>query len=81
MNEEFQSIWHCRLKMSYHIIFSPEAEEQLAALYNYIADAASPDCSRSQSAGLVQKTLIERRCSQAVRVFFARLWLWLHPER
>ena len=26
-----------------HRIFSPEAEEQLADLYNYIADAASPD--------------------------------------
>ena len=25
------------------VVFSPEAEEQLAALYGYIADAASPD--------------------------------------
>ena len=29
--------------MSYIVFFSPEAEEQLADLYNYIADAASPD--------------------------------------
>lgn len=29
--------------MTYRVIFSPEAEEQLAALYNYIALAASPD--------------------------------------
>ncbi len=27
--------------MRYSVIFSPEAEEQLAALYNYVADAAS----------------------------------------
>ena len=29
--------------MSYRVAFSPEAEEQLAALYGYIAAAASPD--------------------------------------
>jgi len=29
--------------MNYHVIFSPEAIEQLAALYNYIADVAEPD--------------------------------------
>jgi plasmid stabilization system protein ParE len=29
--------------MSYRVIFSPEAEEQLVALYRYIADAASFD--------------------------------------
>ena len=29
--------------MSYRVVFSPEAEEQLAALYGYIAEAASPD--------------------------------------
>ena len=28
--------------MSYHIAFTPEAEEQLAALYRYIATEASP---------------------------------------
>jgi plasmid stabilization system protein ParE len=28
--------------MSYRVVFSPEAEEQLAALYHYIAAAASP---------------------------------------
>jgi len=28
--------------MSYRVVFSPEAEEQLAALYSYIAIAASP---------------------------------------
>jgi len=27
--------------MSYRVIFTPEAEEQLAALYRYIAEAAS----------------------------------------
>ena len=29
--------------MIYRVVFAPEAEEQLAALYNYIAIAASPD--------------------------------------
>ncbi|OIQ77075.1 plasmid stabilization system protein [mine drainage metagenome] len=29
--------------MSHRVIFSPEAEEQLAALYGYIAAAASPN--------------------------------------
>ena len=29
--------------MSYRVVFSPEAEEQLAALYSYIAAAASPE--------------------------------------
>ena len=29
--------------MTYRVIFTPEATEQLVALYNYIADAASPD--------------------------------------
>lgn len=29
--------------MSYQVVFSPEAEEQLAVLYRYIAAAASPD--------------------------------------
>ena len=28
--------------MNYHVVFSPEAEEQLAALFRYIAAAASP---------------------------------------
>jgi toxin ParE1/3/4 len=29
--------------MNYSVVFSPEAEDQLAALYRYIAKAASPD--------------------------------------
>jgi plasmid stabilization system protein ParE len=29
--------------MRYTVVFSPEAEEQIAALYSYIADAASPE--------------------------------------
>ena len=29
--------------MKYRVVFSPEAEEQIVALYGYIADAASPD--------------------------------------
>ena len=29
--------------MNYRVVFSPEAEEQLLALYGHIAAAASPD--------------------------------------
>lgn len=29
--------------MSYRVVFSPEAEDQLANLYHYIADDGSPD--------------------------------------
>ncbi|WP_436396217.1 type II toxin-antitoxin system RelE/ParE family toxin [Acidithiobacillus ferriphilus] len=29
--------------MSYRVVFSPETQEQLAELYRYIAEAASPD--------------------------------------
>jgi hypothetical protein len=29
--------------MIYDVVFSPEAEEQLVALFRYIADAASPE--------------------------------------
>ena len=33
--------------MSYRVSFAPEAVEQLAALYNHIADAASADIAKS----------------------------------
>ncbi|MDR2893187.1 MAG: type II toxin-antitoxin system RelE/ParE family toxin [Deltaproteobacteria bacterium] len=39
--------------MSYRIVFSPEAERQLTALYNYIADAASPDVAKSYTEAIV----------------------------
>ena len=39
--------------MSYRIVFSPEAEEQLAALYGYIADAASPDIAERYTEAIV----------------------------
>ena len=39
--------------MSYRIIFSPEAEEQLAVLYGYIADAASPDIAARYTEAIV----------------------------
>ena len=29
--------------MKYQVVFAPEAEEQLVALYNHISDAASPN--------------------------------------
>ncbi|MDR2573743.1 MAG: type II toxin-antitoxin system RelE/ParE family toxin [Desulfovibrio sp.] len=35
------------------LIFSPEAEEQLAALYNHIADAASPDIAAGYTEAIV----------------------------
>lgn len=39
--------------MSWRVVFSPEAEEQLAALYNYIADAASPDIAARYTEAIV----------------------------
>ena len=39
--------------MSYRILFSPEAEEQLVALYGYIADAASPDIAARYTEAII----------------------------
>jgi plasmid stabilization system protein ParE len=40
--------------MMYHVVFSPEAEEQLVALYGFIAEAASPDIAASYAEAIVQ---------------------------
>lgn len=39
--------------MNYRIVFSPEAEEQLAALFCYIAAAASPDTAAQYTEAIV----------------------------
>ena len=39
--------------MSYRVVFSPEAEEQLVALYGYIAAAASPDVAARYTEAIV----------------------------
>jgi plasmid stabilization system protein ParE len=39
--------------MSYRVVFSPEAEEQLVALYRYIAAAASPDIAARYTGAIV----------------------------
>ena len=39
--------------MSYRVIFTPEAEEQLAALYGTIAVAASPDIAARYTEAIV----------------------------
>lgn len=39
--------------MSHRVIFSPEAEEQLVALYRYIADAASSDIAAQYTEAIV----------------------------
>jgi plasmid stabilization system protein ParE len=39
--------------MNYRVVFSPEAEEHLAALYGYIADAASPDIAARYTEAIV----------------------------
>jgi len=39
--------------MSYRVVFSPEAEEQLAVLYGYIATAASPDIAARYTGAIV----------------------------
>ena len=40
--------------MNYRVVFSPEAEEQLAALYNHIADAASPDIAAGYTESIMR---------------------------
>ena len=39
--------------MNYRVVFSPEAEEQLAALYRYIAAAASADIAARYTDAIV----------------------------
>ncbi len=39
--------------MTHRVVFSPEAEEQLAALYRYIAEAASPDIAARYTEAIV----------------------------
>lgn len=39
--------------MNYRVVFSPEAEEQLVALYGYIAAAASPDVAARYTEAIV----------------------------
>lgn len=39
--------------MTFRVVFSPEAQEQLAALYRYIATAASPNIAASYTDAIV----------------------------
>ena len=39
--------------MSCRVVFSPEAEKQLVALYSYIAAAASPDIAAGYTEAIV----------------------------
>ena len=39
--------------MSYRVVFSPEAQEQLAELYRYIADMAPPDIAAQYTEAIV----------------------------
>lgn len=39
--------------MAYHVVFSPEALDQLEALYRYIAVAASPDIAACYTDAIV----------------------------
>ena len=39
--------------MPYTVVFAPEAEEQLAALYRYIAIAASPEIAERYTSAIV----------------------------
>ena len=39
--------------MSHRVVFSPEAEEQLVALFRHIADAASPDIAARYTEAIV----------------------------
>ncbi len=39
--------------MNFPVVFSPEAEEQIVALYNYIATAVSPDIAKRYVDGIL----------------------------
>lgn len=39
--------------MEYAVVFTPEAQEQLAALYRYIAAAASPEIAERYTSAIV----------------------------
>ena len=39
--------------MRYRVVFTPEAQEQLAALYRYIAAAASPEIAERYTSAIV----------------------------
>lgn len=39
--------------MNCRVVFSPEAEEQLAALYHYIASAASPNIAARYTEAII----------------------------
>ena len=39
--------------MSYRVVFSPLAEDQLVALYHYIAESASPDIAARYTEAIV----------------------------
>ena len=48
--------------MSHRVVFSPEAEEQLAAIYHYIAEAASADIATRYTEAIV-------RCCEGLDTF------------
>jgi plasmid stabilization system protein ParE len=39
--------------MSYRVVFTPEAEEQLVALYCYVAEVASPDIAAQYTEAII----------------------------
>lgn len=39
--------------MTYRVVFTPEAEAQLAELYRFLADAASPDLAKRYTDAIV----------------------------
>lgn len=41
--------------MTYHVVFSPEAEAQLVALYFHIAEAASPEIAAKYTDAIVKE--------------------------
>ena len=51
--------------MNYRVVFSPEAEEQLAALFRYIAAAASPQVAARYTNAII--TYCEGLCTFAQR--------------
>ena len=51
--------------MSYRVVFSPEAQEQLIDLYRYIAEAASPNIAAGYTEAIV--SYCESLCTSPLR--------------
>lgn len=60
--------------MSYHIAFTPEAEDELAALYGYIAAEASPGITDAGASGAFE--WFWNACASRIPPAGLFIWKW-----